>query len=106
MSRALILLSLLFALGCGGSDSTSAPAGDGSGEAAEVPNADEPPPAPPGEGDPELDTIIALAAKIRANPDSAAGLLADAGYTLAGFSELLIEVASDPTRSKAYAAAN
>jgi ABC-type transport system substrate-binding protein len=106
MSRWLPLFVLLFAFGCGGGESSApAVAGDAPAEApAAEPAPAEPPPEAGPAGDPELETVIAVARKVRANPDQAATLLAEAGYTVYGFSELLVEIASDPARSEAYAA--
>lgn len=73
----------------------------------DAPPAETPAP-PPTEAAPaepsEDEKLAALASAIRANPDNAAQLLADAGMTAEQFEAAMFEVARDPARSEAFAA--
>ncbi len=82
--------------GCGGSspapapDPADEPAADSDGEAAaaqtDAPTSDE-------------DPVAKLAAALRANPEDAPRLLAEAGMTLEQFEAAMFEMAKDPSRS-------
>jgi hypothetical protein len=123
MNRYSMFLAALLLLGCGSSDS-AAPSSAESASASEDPSADsasepgdraegdtEPEPEqtdppPPSDGtDPELQLIASMARAIRANPADAEKIVTDANYTLDNFRELVVEIAADPERSAAYAAA-
>jgi len=101
------LTTLLFGLSlalaaCGGETSTTDPASDGNPPEAGAPA--DPPPSNAATAA-EDEKLAALASAIRANPDDAAQLLADAGMTASEFESAMFAVARDPARSDAFTTA-
>lgn len=101
------LTTLLFGLSlalaaCGGETPTSDPAPSAPPPAADAPA--DPPPSNAATAA-EDEKLAALASAIRANPDKAAQLLADAGMTASDFESAMYAVARDPARSNAFTTA-